>query len=93
MFCADRHTDKMKPTVTFCSFGNDHKKITTCVWLWEDTLQFLTNTRFCTSPTDNDKVYSYIIVITLRTSALAHASDNLKYTQYDGLLSRYNHKL
>jgi len=52
------------------------KKITTCLWLCEDTLHFLTNIRFCTSLTVNDKVYSYIIVITLRISALAHASDN-----------------
>jgi len=57
------------------------------------TLHFLTNIRFCTSVTDNDKVYSYIIVITLSISALAHASDNLKYTQYGGLLSQYSHEL
>ena len=59
------------------------KNITTRLWLCEDTLHFLTNIRFCTSLTDNDKVYSYIIVITLRISALVHTSDNLKHTQYD----------
>jgi len=83
----------MKLTVTLHNFANEHKKITICLWLCEDTLHFLTNIRFCTSLIGNDKVYSYIIVITLRISALAHASDNLKYTQYDGLLSQYSHKL
>lgn len=83
----------MKLTVTFCNFVNEHKKITTCLWLREDTLHFLTNIKFCTSLTDNDKVYSHIIVITLRISALAQASDILKYTHYDGLLSQYSHKL
>jgi len=96
-FCADRrtdgHTDMMKLTVTFCNFVNEHTKITTCLWLCEDTLHFLANIKFCTSLSDNDKAYSHIIVITLKISALAHASDNLKYTQYDGLLSQCSHKL
>lgn len=77
----------MKLTVTFRNFANEHKKITTRLWLCEDTLHFLINIRFCTSLTDNDKVYSHIIVITLKITALAHSSDNLTYTQYDGLLS------
>lgn len=83
----------MTLTVTFHNFANQHTKITTRLWLCEGTLHFLKNIKFCTSLTDNDKVYSYIIVVTLRISALTHASDNLKYTQYDGLLSQYSHKL